>query len=60
MPFILFIFFFVFLGPMVYVIVSEIWPQAPRPAAMSISYIVNWSTNFSIGMFFPFLSVSWN
>ncbi|PIK47859.1 hypothetical protein BSL78_15276 [Apostichopus japonicus] len=42
-------------GPMVYVIVSEIWPQAPRPAAMSISYIVNWSTNFSIGMFFPFL-----
>ncbi|KAJ8030925.1 Solute carrier family 2, facilitated glucose transporter member 1 [Holothuria leucospilota] len=43
-------------GPMVYVIGSEIWSQDPRPAAMSISYIFNWTANFSIGMFFPFLA----
>ena len=48
---------FIITGPMPYILVPEIWAQAPRPAAMSISTQVNWLTNFMLSIVFIFMQV---
>jgi len=45
------------LGAIPWLIVSELFAQGPRPAAMSISVLVNWSANFLVGYCFPYLQV---
>lgn len=40
-------------GPIPWLIASEFFTQAARPAATTISCIVNWLCNFIIGMSFP-------
>lgn len=39
-------------------ITAELFSQGTRPAAMSIAVLVNWSTNFVVGLGFPFMRVS--
>ncbi|XP_045162994.2 solute carrier family 2, facilitated glucose transporter member 3-like isoform X1 [Mercenaria mercenaria] len=34
---------------------AELFAQGPRPAAVSIGVLVNWSANFCVGLFYPFL-----
>ncbi|WAQ99525.1 GTR1-like protein, partial [Mya arenaria] len=45
-------------GSIPWLIVSELFPQGPRPAAMSVSVLVNWVANFTSGLgdfsFLPF------
>ena len=38
-------------------IVAELFSQGPRPAAMSISVLVNWIFNFLVGYVYPFMQV---
>lgn len=45
-------------GPVPFVIVPELWAQAPRPAAMSISVQTNWWCNFVVGITFTFIQES--
>ncbi|XP_072047275.1 solute carrier family 2, facilitated glucose transporter member 5-like isoform X1 [Amphiura filiformis] len=45
-------------GPVPFVIVPELWAQAPRPAAMSISVQTNWFCNFVVGITFSFIQES--
>lgn len=55
----LFVVFFA-LGPgsIPWMITAELFAQGPRPAAMSIAVLVNWSTNFAVGLSFPLMMVS--
>lgn len=55
----LFVVFFA-LGPgsIPWMITAELFAQGPRPAAMSIAVLVNWSTNFAVGLSFPLMLVS--
>ncbi|XP_053318628.1 solute carrier family 2, facilitated glucose transporter member 4 isoform X1 [Spea bombifrons] len=43
-------------GPIPWFIVAELFSQGPRPAAMSIASCTNWTSNFIIGMFFPYVA----
>ncbi|MES9882357.1 MAG: MFS transporter [Sedimenticola sp.] len=36
---------------------SELFPQGPRPAAISVSVLVNWLANFAVGYSFPYMQV---
>ena len=36
-------------------ITAELFSQGPRPAAMSIAVLVNWFTNFVVGLVFPIM-----
>lgn len=36
-------------------ITAELFSQGPRPAAMSIAVLVNWFTNFIVGLTFPLM-----
>lgn len=38
--------------------VAEIFSQGPRSAAVSVSTMVNWFSNFTVGLVFPLLNVS--
>uniref|UniRef100_A0A8C1W4U1 Solute carrier family 2 member 2 n=1 Tax=Cyprinus carpio TaxID=7962 RepID=A0A8C1W4U1_CYPCA len=42
-------------GPIPWFIVAEIFSQGPRPAAIALAGCCNWTCNFIIGMFFPYL-----
>ncbi|KAK7443983.1 hypothetical protein BaRGS_00040431, partial [Batillaria attramentaria] len=42
-------------GSIPWLIVAELFSQGPRPAAMSVSVLVNWVANFLVGYTFPFL-----
>lgn len=44
-------------GPIPWFIVAEIFSQGPRPAAIALAGCCNWTCNFIIGMFFPYLEV---
>ena len=44
-------------GSIPWLIVSELFPQGPRPAAMSVAVFVNWIANFVVGYSFPYLQV---
>jgi len=34
---------------------AELIPAGPRPLAMSVGCMINWTMNFSVGMTFPIL-----
>lgn len=42
-------------GPIPWFIVAELFSQGPRPAALALAGCCNWTSNFIIGMFFPYL-----
>ncbi|XP_053387192.1 glucose transporter type 1-like [Mercenaria mercenaria] len=42
-------------GSIPWLIVSELFAQGSRPAAMSISVLVNWIANFAVGFSFPYM-----
>lgn len=44
-------------GSIPWMITAELFAQGPRPAAMSIAVLVNWSTNFAVGLSFPLMLV---
>ncbi|GAB1607607.1 solute carrier family 2, facilitated glucose transporter member 3-like [Argonauta hians] len=50
--------FAVGLGPIPFNIVSELFTQGPRAAAMSMALVVNWVTNFTLMLVFPAMQVS--
>ncbi|CAK6966178.1 solute carrier family 2%2C facilitated glucose transporter member 1-like isoform X2 [Scomber scombrus] len=43
-------------GPIPWFIVAELFSQGPRPAAMAISGLSNWTANFLVGITFPKLA----
>ncbi|XP_065205177.1 glucose transporter type 1 isoform X3 [Planococcus citri] len=47
------VFFAVGPGSIPWMITAELFSQGPRPAAMSISVLVNWTSNFIVGIGFP-------
>lgn len=40
-------------GPIPWFITAELFSQAPRPAAVAVAGVVNWLSNFVIGLVFP-------
>eukprot|EP00106_Octopus_bimaculoides_P020078 XP_014787520.1 PREDICTED: solute carrier family 2, facilitated glucose transporter member 1-like [Octopus bimaculoides] len=50
--------FAVGLGPIPFNLVSELFTQGPRAAAMSMSLVFNWVTNFILLLTFPFLQIA--
>ena len=42
-------------GSIPWLITAELFSQGPRPAAMSIAVLINWSTNFIVGLTFPLM-----
>ncbi|KAL6109338.1 slc2a14 [Pungitius sinensis] len=43
-------------GPIPWFIVAELFSQGPRPAAMAVSGLSNWTANFVVGLGFPKLA----
>lgn len=43
-------------GSIPWMITAELFSQGPRPAAMSIAVLVNWFTNFGVGLGFPLMT----
>lgn len=44
-------------GPIPWFIVAELFSQGPRPAAIALAGCCNWTSNFIVGMFFPYIEV---
>ncbi|RVE57476.1 hypothetical protein OJAV_G00216650 [Oryzias javanicus] len=42
-------------GPIPWFIVAEIFSQGPRPAAIALAGCCNWTSNFIIGLTFPYI-----
>ncbi|XP_070548900.1 solute carrier family 2, facilitated glucose transporter member 3-like [Ptychodera flava] len=42
-------------GSIPWLIVAELFSQGPRPAAISVAFLVNWTANFLVGITFPSL-----
>ncbi|XP_077395194.1 solute carrier family 2, facilitated glucose transporter member 2 [Festucalex cinctus] len=42
-------------GPIAWFIVAELFSQGPRPAAIALAGCCNWSSNFIVGMTFPYI-----
>ncbi|GAA6086236.1 solute carrier family 2, facilitated glucose transporter member 2 isoform X2 [Tachysurus ichikawai] len=42
-------------GPIPWFIVAELFSQGPRPAAIALAGCCNWTSNFIVGMFFPYI-----
>ncbi|XP_071015921.1 solute carrier family 2, facilitated glucose transporter member 2-like isoform X2 [Oncorhynchus clarkii lewisi] len=42
-------------GPIPWFIVAELFSQGPRPAALALAGCTNWTSNFIIGMTFPYI-----
>lgn len=40
-------------GPIPWFITAELFSQAPRPAAVALAGVVNWLSNFLVGLVFP-------
>ncbi len=51
------VFFAVGPGSIPWMITAELFSQGPRPSAMAIAVLVNWSANFVVGIGFPSLQV---
>uniref|UniRef100_A0AAR2JXJ2 Major facilitator superfamily (MFS) profile domain-containing protein n=1 Tax=Pygocentrus nattereri TaxID=42514 RepID=A0AAR2JXJ2_PYGNA len=49
------VFFEIGPGPIPWFIVAELFSQGPRPAAIALAGFCNWTSNFVIGMFFPYV-----
>lgn len=45
-------------GPIPWFIVAELFSQGPRPAAIALAGFCNWTSNFMVGMFFPYIEVT--
>lgn len=45
-------------GSIPLMITAELFTQGTRPAAMSVSVLVNWFSNFIVGLTFPLMKVS--
>uniref|UniRef100_A0A8C6TP06 Solute carrier family 2 member 2 n=1 Tax=Neogobius melanostomus TaxID=47308 RepID=A0A8C6TP06_9GOBI len=45
-------------GPIPWFIVAELFSQGPRPAAIALAGCCNWTSNFIIGMTFPYIQVT--
>jgi Sugar (and other) transporter len=52
------VFFAVGPGSIPWMITAELFSQGPRPTAMAIAVLVNWSANFVVGIGFPSLKVT--
>lgn len=52
------VFFAIGPGSIPWLITAELFSQGPRPAAISIAVLVNWFTNFLVGLAFPLMAVS--
>lgn len=44
-------------GPIPWFIVAELFSQGPRPAAIAVAGLSNWSANFLVGMCFQYVEV---
>lgn len=42
-------------GPIPWFIVAELFSQGPRPAAIALAGCCNWTSNFIVGMTFPYI-----
>lgn len=42
-------------GPIPWFIVAELFSQGPRPAAMALAGFCNWTSNFVVGLTFPYI-----
>jgi len=51
------VFFAVGPGSIPWMITAELFSQGPRPAAMSIAVLINWTANFLVGIGFPTMKV---
>lgn len=49
------VFFAIGPGSIPWMITAELFSQGPRPAAISIAAMVNWFTNFVVGLAFPIM-----
>ncbi|XP_074599452.1 glucose transporter type 1-like [Brevipalpus obovatus] len=49
------VFFAIGPGSIPWLITAELFSQGPRSAAMSIAVLVNWSTNFLVGLSYPLM-----
>lgn len=47
------VFFAIGPGSIPWLIVAELFSQAPRPSAVSLAVLVNWSANVAVGQAFP-------
>ncbi|RXM28217.1 TRAF2 and NCK-interacting protein kinase, partial [Acipenser ruthenus] len=47
-------------GPIPWFIVAEFFSQGPRPAALALAGCCNWTSNFIIGMCFPYIEYPLN
>lgn len=47
-------------GPIPWFIVAELFSQGPRPAAIALAGCTNWTSNFIVGMFFPYIEVQYS
>ncbi|KAK3577353.1 hypothetical protein CHS0354_008451 [Potamilus streckersoni] len=47
-------------GSIPWLIVAELFSQGPRPAALSVSVLVNWMSNFAVGYAFPYMQKGLN
>lgn len=45
-------------GPIPWFIVAELFSQGPRPAAIAVAGLSNWTSNFIVGMGFQYVEVS--
>lgn len=45
-------------GPIPWFIVAELFSQGPRPAAIAVAGLSNWTSNFIVGMCFQYVEVS--
>ena len=52
------VFFAVGPGSIPWLITAELFSQGPRSAAISMAVLVNWFTNFFVGLVFPLMVVS--
>lgn len=48
-------FFAAFIGPVFWVLMSELFPEQIRGTAISIAVFTNWLTNFIVVLFFPYV-----
>ncbi len=48
-------FFAAFIGPVFWVLMSELFPERIRGVAISIAVFTNWLTNFVVVLFFPYV-----
>ncbi|OQR79117.1 solute carrier family 2, partial [Tropilaelaps mercedesae] len=49
------VFFAIGPGTIPWIYTAELFAQGPRPAAMAIGVLVNWSANFFVSLVFPFM-----